>query len=134
MTALSAYVGLPYRAQGRDRDGVDCWGLLRLFYRDELGIDLPGFRDDYTCAGERRELDALIAGNAEGGPWRRVRHVRHYDGLLFRVGPFASHVAMAIGGGRMLHVHADARSVIQPIRTPLWRDRLVGIYRHEAFS
>lgn len=35
------YVGLPYRAGGRERDGLDCWGLIRLIYREEKGILLP---------------------------------------------------------------------------------------------
>jgi len=35
------YVGLPYCPGGRDRGGIDCWGLVRLFYQEELDIPLP---------------------------------------------------------------------------------------------
>ena len=34
------FLGIPYRHGGRDRKGLDCLGLVHLFYR-ELGIKVP---------------------------------------------------------------------------------------------
>lgn len=42
------YIGLPYKENGRDDSGIDCWGLARKFYKDELAIDLPSYVDLYT--------------------------------------------------------------------------------------
>jgi murein DD-endopeptidase len=37
------FVGIPYVAHGRDYAGADCWGLLYLFYRDVLGVQIPSY-------------------------------------------------------------------------------------------
>src|SRR5512134_1374594 len=45
-----AYVGIPYLDHGAARSGCDCWGLVRLIYRERTRIELPSYAGDY--AGE----------------------------------------------------------------------------------
>ena len=37
------YLGIPWRYGGRDREGIDCWGLVSLVYLKELKIELLDF-------------------------------------------------------------------------------------------
>jgi cell wall-associated NlpC family hydrolase len=40
------YVGLPFRKGGRDRTGLDCYGLVRLVLAEQAGVILDRF--DYV--------------------------------------------------------------------------------------
>src|SRR5687767_9653450 len=40
-------IGTPFVAKGRDRVGLDCWGVIVLAYRELLGVELPGYESDY---------------------------------------------------------------------------------------
>lgn len=128
------FIGIAHRDGGRDRSGCDCWGLVRLVYAERLGIVLPSYADGYASTDERAEIAALVAGGRMSGVWRAVDRAQEFDALLFRVGPHASHIAVAVDARHMLHVHAKAASVITPQRDPMWRNRLVGVYRHEAIA
>ena len=73
MSWSNAYIGLPHVALGRERRGCDCWGLVRLVYREQLGIALPAYTPDrrnrYTLSGWNNQLrpDAPV-------PWALGRH------------------------------------------------------------
>lgn len=130
--SFSDFVGIPYADLGRSREGADCYGLLRLVYAEDLGVTLPSFAGSYETCAEHAEIAALMAEAASAGPWRPVAEIAPYDALLFRVGRFDCHVAIAVDARRMLHAHARSRSVIVRRSDTLWRDRFAGAYRHEA--
>lgn len=51
------YVGMPYEAGARGPEKVDCWGMVRLIYRNEFGIDLP----EYPGISLKKPLEAARA-------------------------------------------------------------------------
>lgn len=130
MSWSCAYVGIPYADLGRSETGCDCWGLLRLVYGRELGIALPAYTGAYACAGERREVDALVASEQACGPWRPVAEIRAFDLLLFRVGAYRSHVGVAIDGTRMLHMDGEDQARVATRLAPRWASRFAGAFRH----
>jgi len=42
---FNRYIGIPYKENGRDFKGVDCFGLCYLIWKYELGINLYSFTD-----------------------------------------------------------------------------------------
>ena len=53
------YIGLRYLDNGRTESGVDCWGLARLFYKQEYNIDLPSYSEEYSGGTDARILQVV---------------------------------------------------------------------------
>ena len=129
-----AYVGLSWAEKGTTPAGVSCWGLLVLAYRQELGLDLPTYADDFACSAERAEVEAVVAGATAGPTWRQVplAEARDFDVATFRVGGVVSHVGLVCGPGRMLHITEGQESSVVSLRDGRWAQRRAGVYRHAA--
>jgi len=131
MTDVSAYVGIPRAPHGRDAQGCDCWGLVRLVLLEQRGIHLPSYAGDYTCDAERAELARKMAQRLDEGPWRPVNgRPQPFDMLVFRVAGEGAHVGLALDGAWMLHVHRVQSCIERHDRRP-WATRHIATWRHE---
>ncbi len=75
------YLGIKYRLGGREVTGLDCWGLVRMVYRDELGIDIPVLDGSDTCF----EMN-----------FAKVRVPRQFDIVFFDAFPRRSHAGVVL--------------------------------------
>ncbi|KTR07329.1 hypothetical protein NS365_04535 [Aureimonas ureilytica] len=132
--SLGDYVGLPFADHGRDRAGLDCWGLLRLVYAERFGLVLPSYGDGYNTVEDGEALAGLIAGHL--GPWREVdaSAARLGDGVLMSLGGQPRHVGLWAGRGMVLHIERGTGSLMEPAQSPRLRRRILGIFRHERLS
>ena len=130
MSWSDRYLGLPYADLGRTRAGCDCYGLARLVYSEQLGIELPSYASEYMGASERAEVAALLDRVEQAGPWRPVEAIAPFDLLLFRRGRLRSHVGVAVDAGLMLHMDGEAQARIARLSEPRWRSRFAGAFRH----
>jgi len=129
---LNDYIGLPFAERGRDRSGLDCWGLLALIYREQIGIELPSFAEAYTTTQDGEALSDLIAGNL--GPWRSIPAgtERVGDGVLMTLACQPRHVGIVAAPGRVLHIERGMGSIIEPYTSPRIIRRIVGFFRHRS--
>ncbi len=122
------YIGIPFQEHGRDFDGCDCWGLVRLVYQCELGIKLPDFSERYERC--RKDENVPIIIGEETSRWDRVHDVAPFDVLLFLDAGRPGHVGLALDRRRMLHTTVGVDVCIEDFTSGLWRDKLAGTYRH----
>ena len=129
---LDDYVGLPWRERGRDRTGLDCWGLLRLVYAERMGVTLPSFSDAYVTTEDGKALSDLMDGNMT--PWREIEpgQERPGDALLMSLAGHPQHVGVICGGGMVLHIERGTGSIVESYFGYRLRRRVVGFYRFKG--
>lgn len=121
------YIGVPWKMAGRTFDGADCWGLVWLFYKHELGIELrhynDAYGDDYGADTSGRKI------SNEFDNWRRIDQPSAGDVAVLRRAGHNCHVGIVAPRRHLLHVEsAAAPSVLSPIDGAMKR-RIVGTYR-----
>lgn len=135
---LQRYIGLPFEIGGRTFDGVDCWGLVRLFYQHDLGIELPSY-SDYEDLNQHTkvELSNLITNEKETR-WQDVATDVHYlefgDVLVFRVKGLPVHVGVYLSENKFLHSLVGINSCTEKLNNHkgrCWDNKLVGACRYE---
>src|SRR5512144_1011435 len=67
---VAEYVGIPFVDLGRDRQGCDCWGLVRLILAGQAGLALPSLATGYGS-----EADHAAVRSSARPPFGGVGHV-----------------------------------------------------------
>lgn len=121
------YLPIPYEPLGRSRSGVDCWGLVRLVYRDRLGIELP----DWIYDGIKDARHA-VAREVNSESWRQVQEPEAHDVALFQFCGHPLHLGVVIGPdmpGQMIHAMQGVGVSIEAYAGRRWKPRLCGFWR-----
>jgi hypothetical protein len=110
-----SFKGVPYKYGAESPSAFDCSGFVRYVYREAAGMDLPRSARSYTVIGRAVKQSDALPG----------------DIFIFNtVGNAASHVALYIGGGRLIHAVSDGpkTGVIEsPLSERYWGSRVVGV-------
>ena len=122
---LRRYIGIPYKSHACGFDGVDCYQLLRLFNREELGVDLPDYKELYRDA--HKQDDAAQAFDAGKRGWIKTGNPKLGDGLLFRDRGAVSHCGVYVDDECFLHIREGGLSCIEPLHGMHWGKRIEGI-------
>ena len=125
------YIGIPYLENGRSTSGLDCWGLVRLFYKQEFNIDLPSYVEEYSGSYDPK-LPQTIENYKDS--WTKTCAPKLGDVCLFNMLGEPSHVGIYLGENKFLHARQDQASVIESTQRPIWRNRLEGIYTYTPKS
>jgi len=129
MNWTDSYIEIPFKPDGTDRAGIDCYHLVCLVYRERLGITLPDYAGIFTDQSPvtLRKVARVMAKGRE--KWQRVDTPREYDMVMLRTGAYTWHVGIVIDRRQMLHVMHGIDSCIEEYTGLHWRNRIVEFRR-----
>ena len=128
------YIGLPFRDHGRDRTGLDCWGLVRLVMGEQFDVALPSLSQEYEHTLALDDISGVIQRQITA--WQTITQGTEKCGdvIVLRLHGQPLHVGLVLGDRQMLHVEARIDSAIERYDSARWRNRIFGFYRHACAS
>ncbi len=126
---FSKYVNIPYKYKGRDFNGCDCWGLVKLIFKKEKGITLPDFW--YTDFWEEENF---IKNNIRNVNIIKVDYpFKIFDVLLFynKKRNIVSHMGLIIEDDKFIHTYLKNASRVDRL-DKYWISRLYQGVRYSG--
>lgn len=122
------YIGIPFLIRGRDRAGLDCYGLCRLVLAEHFGKRLPDFQS-YRSMEDRQHIAVLIDANKPTINAHQVESPIPGDLVLMHFYGLPIHIGIYIGSGYLLHVMKGCNTAIERIDSTRIARRIKGYYR-----
>lgn len=115
--SISDLIGRPYVQ-------MNCWQLVRVFYKRVFNIDLNSYVKETPSS--RDDINQLIVANM--GEFERVDgNARFGDLMLIKIHGIESHIGVYLGYGKFLHSSEKTGSVIEGVEK--WERVIVGYFR-----
>jgi len=124
---LTRYTGTPYKHQGRDFTGLDCYGLILQVFKD-FGIDLPDVCGDYSADFAWRGKDYFLEQFCQD--WTQVEKPSFLDVVAFKTkNGVVNHAGVMLDEVRFIHT-CKAGTVCARVPELIKIYHLAGYYRH----
>lgn len=129
-----------FKEGGRDWPNVDCWGVIRLVLKEQVGIEVPTYGE--VSARGLLAVAKTIEADSSIRPWVKVDVPQTFDIVKMNGDRQADrrtrpevHVGIMVSETDMLHVElVTDHAVIVPLSHPSVACRFIGVYRHEALT
>lgn len=120
---VSRLLAVPYAPGEGAWTGADCWGVVELWYRHVLGIDLKDRAD-------RPPGHNSVQGWAdEGLGWISISAPEDHCLVLMRAGRLSAGHVGVFYNGRVLHSAKSHGCVFQPLSDRIIRSSITGFLR-----
>ena len=121
------YMKIPFVEKGRDENGCDCWGLVCLIYKNELGIKLKSRSEDYSDTNNVETVNGTI--NNERMEWEDVTKPDMFDVVILSMRGLPMHVGLMVDGKHMIHCQRGVGTCFERLDTLRWKNKVVGYSR-----
>lgn len=124
------FINIPFKESGRSFKGCDCYGIIYLYYKHQLGIEIQEMLD----INENTKFDIEVI-KKQGVKFKKMDHniIQKNDIGVFTNQNNTIHCGVFIDSGHLLHLTQRLNSVIENFHNSFWKKKMVGLFRHENF-
>ena len=127
MFDIRKYLGWQYKHKGREEGFVDCYGLILLFYKNELGKELFDVNEDYDKNWTFKNKNYFIENYHR--QFEKVKKPGKYDIVLFQNrGGIVNHGGVTLNYSKFIHCCKDG-VLVDSYNREGWKKRINGFYR-----
>ena len=133
MLNIEPYLDIPYVWNGRGFDGCDCYGLVILYFKVELGIEIIDYDHGRLSDSEFTNSEYLIEHAHE--QWIQIPFEQAQPNdcvLICNRSEYPNHCGIIVPERRFLHTLHNQGCATSKLST--WRRRVHGIYRHKELT
>lgn len=126
---LEKYLEIPYKHMGRDESGIDCWGLILMFYKDVYRVKLWDIEESYDIDWSFKNKNHFIENYHK--EWIISGTPKKFDVVLFKTkGKIVNHGGIYLGEGKFLHASKASIGITRFSENKnYWKKNIENFYR-----
>lgn len=126
---IKTFIGIPFVDRGRDKTGSDCYGILKMYYKEILDIEIEEIIADPNRPKQCyvKYLDQIAR------KWEKVETPEPHSVVAMSTNmehpEMITHFGVMIDNKRMLHTFKNTQSHIINIDNPMIKSQIKGFYK-----
>lgn len=129
---ISSFIGIPYTDKGRTLKACDCYGLVKLYYKDILDVELP---ETAITAGKPRRIMANYLKEISHN-WTEVPGAQKHCVVAMCLDSnhpkLVTHFGVMIDDKKMLHILNKINSHVINVNDAKIKGFIKGFYKWQS--
>lgn len=131
MKNIEKYIGIPFIDKGRDFKGCDCYGLAKLYFKNELDIDIP----DVIARPNQIKMAYMEYLSNISKYWIEHKEIKENTIVALKTDPnnpkLVTHFGIILkidNKLKMLHTFRDTASHLVDLPNQIYDNKIVAYY------
>ena len=120
------YLTIPFKDRGRDHNGVDCFGLVQIIYKQEFKIQLPSYIEAYENEKDRESICNEINKEKKLSGWVETDNPNHGNLIILNLLGRPLHLGVMLDHNSFIHCMKGKGTIIEKTTDIIWRNRING--------